>query len=314
MPPFNKALSCLLIAVPLFYGCLPVLGQNRQEFRVNIPPNKLIQGNVSRATTPSVSGLIDTSASRESSGMRSIGASTYKAWLEQSHPNLQVAISKGGSAQVLVVKGHWDNSGKILKKFDIPFEKIGSEEVASYNLSAVKVIIIDCQGKMNLAGKQKLRDFVMRGGSLLSTDWALDNCIAGAFPNFITWNKGTNKQATYDAVVVNPDPVLFNHAVTHAPWKLDLESHLIHINNPQVVKVLAVSEKLKSHDPDRLGALAVYFKFGRGSVLHMVGHFENNSPIPIGDMLPDPAPVIGIGLRQALACNFIAAALEGRNL
>lgn len=123
-----------------------------------------------------------------------------------------------------------------------------------------------------------------------------------------------NKQGTYDdAMVVNPDPVLFNRAVTHAPWKLDIESHLIHINNPQIVKVLAVSETLKRQDPDCIGALAVFFKFGRGSVLHMVGHFENNSPIPVGEMLPDPAPVIGIGLRQALAANFVAAALEGKN-
>lgn len=309
MPPFNKALSGLLLMISL---ALPAASQGRQEFRVNIPA-RVYEGNVSRATASSA--LIDTSTLRGQTGMRSVGADTYRAWIDQSHPQLQASIAKGASNQVLVVKGHWDNSGKVLKKFNIPFEKIGSEDVSRRDLSGVKIIIIDCQGKMDLAGKQKLRDFVMRGGCLLSTDWALDNCIAGAFPNTISWNKGMNKQGTYDdAMVVNPDPVLFNRAVTHAPWKLDIESHLIHINNPQIVKVLAVSETLKRQDPDCIGALAVFFKFGRGSVLHMVGHFENNSPIPVGDMLPDPAPVIGIGLRQALAANFVAAALEGKGL
>lgn len=311
MSPFNKALSCLLLA---FTFVLPASSQGRQEFRVNIPLNtgRVIEGNVSRATTNSA--LLDTSASRENTGMRSVGADAYKSWIEKSHPYLQSTISKGGANQVLVVKGHWDNSGKILKKLNIPFEKIGSEEVSGRDLNGVKIIIVDCQGKMDHTGKQKLRDFVMRGGYLLSTDWALDNCISGAFPNTISWNRGFNKQGTYnDAHVVNPDPVLFNNAVSHAPWKLDLDSHLIHINNPQTVKILAVSETLKGQDPDCIGALAVTFKFGRGNVLHMVGHFENNSPIPIGDMLPDPAPIIGIGLRQALAANFVAAALEGRN-
>ncbi len=311
MNPFQRVLISLL---PVLSLALPLQAQYRQEFKVKIAPERgnigVIEGNVSQAQVRST--ITDTSALRERTGARSVGADAYRAWIQQSHPHLQAAIAKGGPPQVLVVKGHWDNSGKILKKFDIPFEKIGMEQVANYNLSSVKVVIVDCQGKMDLAGKQKLRDFVMRGGSLMSTDWALDNCIQGAFPNFIAWNKGVNKQATYEAYVSDPDPALFNKTVSHAPWKLDLESHLVGIKNPQAVRVLAVSEQLKAHDPDRIGALAVYFRFGRGSVLHMVGHFENNSPIPLPDMLPDPAPIIGISLRQALAANYVASAIEGR--
>lgn len=311
MNQFQRALISLL---PVLSLASSAFAQYHQEFKVRIPPERsnmgVIEGNVSRAT--SLGTITNTANLQQRAGARNVGADAYRVWIEQSHPNLQAAIAKSGQPQVLVVKGHWDNSGKILKKFNIPFEKIGMEQVAGYNLASVKVVIVDCQGKMDLAGKQKLRDFVMRGGSLLSTDWALDNCIQGAFPNFIAWNKGVNKQATYDAQVVDPDPVLFNKTVSHAPWKLDLESHLVGIKNPQAVKVLASSEELKGHDPDRIGALAVYFRFGRGSVLHMVGHFENNSPIPLPDLLPDPAPIIGISLRQALAANYVASAIEGR--
>lgn len=307
---FQRAVTSLL---PVLIAS-PVLAQYHQEFKVRIPSTQgntgVIEGNVSHATN--LGTITNTADLRQRTGARTVGADAYRAWIEQSHPKLKAIIAKSAQPQVLVVKGHWDNSGKILKKFDIPFEKIGMEQVAGYDMSSVKVVIVDCQGKMDLAGKQKLRDFVMRGGSLMSTDWALDNCIQGAFPNFIAWNKGINKQATYDAQIVTPDPVLFNKTVSHAPWKLDLESHLVGIKNPQAVKILAASDELKAHDPDRLGALAVYFRFGRGSVLHMVGHFENNSPIPLPDMLPDPAPIIGISLRQALAANFVASAIESR--
>ncbi len=79
---------------------------------------------------------------------------------------------------------------------------------------------------------------------------------------------------------------------------------------PDVVKVLAVSRDLVSLDPDKQGILAVAFSFGKGKVLHMVGHFDNNSLPIFPNRLPDPAPVIGIGLRQALAANFVVAGLE----
>jgi len=67
---------------------------------------------------------------------------------------------------------------------------------------------------------------------------------------------------------------------------------------------------LSRDDPDRRGILAVTFTFGRGHVLHLVGHFDNNATLAFGNMLPDPAPEIGISLRQALAANFLVAGLS----
>jgi len=59
-----------------------------------------------------------------------------------------------------------------------------------------------------------------------------------------------------------------------------------------------------------MGALAVNFTFGRGQVLHLVGHFDNNAGFAFTNTLPQPATGIGISLRQALATNFLVDALS----
>src|SRR5947207_1577158 len=76
---------------------------------------------------------------------------------------------------------------------------------------------------------------------------------------------------------------------------------------PNVCHVLVRSRALVGEDPDRMGILAVEFSVGRGHVLHLVGHFDNDSGLGfVGpNSIPDSAPVIGISLRQALAANFI---------
>ncbi|HMO19720.1 MAG TPA: hypothetical protein PKC98_01990, partial [Candidatus Melainabacteria bacterium] len=85
-------------------------------------------------------------------------------------------------------------------------------------------------------------------------------------------------------------------------------------NDRSRVRVLIESRRLKEEDPDRAGVLAAVFGFGRGYVLHMAGHFDNNSGVPVRHRLPDPAPIIEIGLRQALAANFVVAGLTGERI
>jgi hypothetical protein len=73
------------------------------------------------------------------------------------------------------------------------------------------------------------------------------------------------------------------------------------------VQVLVRSRVLMQREPSQLGILALTFPYGEGQVLHLVGHFDNNADRAFNNALPDPAPIIGIGLRQAIAANFIMA-------
>jgi hypothetical protein len=258
-----------------------------------------------------IESLIETPLEAQKPRSESIPPQTFRAWLESSHPQFALNAAQNSQESVVCVKGRWDDSSKTLDKFQIPHMKVGSGKLASTNLANTRVVIVDCAGSINNAGKQKLRDFVMRGGYLLSTDWALDGFLTSTWPKSISWNKGTNRRDIVDATAFDTDPVLFKHAVTNAYWKLDQDSHLIHVEPGANVRILAISRQLVQDDPDRAGILAVVFPFGRGFVMHMTGHFDNNSKLALGNFLPDPAPRIGISLRQALAANFVVAGLEG---
>lgn len=238
----------------------------------------------------------------------------FQAWLAKAHPNLVLTGSISDMSPVVEVAGQWDKADKTLSKLGIPYRHVKERDIAPELLSTCKVLIINCAGDLKRDKLQAIRDFVSQGGYLLTTDWALDRMLAQTFPGYVSWNKGTNHKDIYDAEYLAPDSVLANNTVSSAFWKLDQASHTVRILKPGTVKVLVGSRQLAAEDPDHVGALALIFPFGKGYVLHMVGHFDNNAKIAIGNFLPDPAPSIGISLRQAIATNFIVAALEGKRL
>jgi len=267
--------------------------------------NSPIRGDVGWlvATPPVVSGAVS----------KTVPPELFKAWLEKAHPGLLLRVNNSPGS-VLEVKGRWDDSGRTLRALGIPYERIGSGELRDYRFENVKVLVINCAGTVPKESYQRIRDFVARGGYLLATDWALDNLVEKAFPGYIEYDRKKNEEAIYDAYVVNPDPVLFANAVTNAHWKMDEASHLLRVLKPGSVRVLARSRKLEHEDPGGQGVLAVVFPFGRGYVMHMTGHFDNNGFFKFTNSLPDPAPIIGISLRQALASNFVVAGVTGTRI
>lgn len=265
--------------------------------------------------TGKLSSMIDTTAlAGQQPHMSSIPPETFRAWLEKTHPQFALNASSLASQSVVVVKGHWDDSSRTLDKFQIPHERISTGELVNYPLDNTKVMIVDCPGELSRPACQKVRDFVARGGYLLSTDWAINNFLGNTFNQYVVWNNGSNRDSMYDATVCDADPTLFANTVTNAYWKLDPDCHLMHVVDKDAVRVLVTSRKLCRDDPDRQGILAVEFPFGRGYVMHIAGHFDNNSKIPFSNFLPDPAPVIGISLRQAMSANFVVAGLEGQRI
>jgi hypothetical protein len=205
------------------------------------------------------------------------------------------------------------NSSKTLRSLGIPFKQIRGGDLEDMALTNVKVMVVNCPGRVPRESLQKIRDFVARGGYLLSTDWSSDNLIEKAFPGYIQWDRHSNRDSVYDAELVSSDSPVFVRTVSNATWKMDVDSHMIRKLRDDV-RVLAVSRQLASEDATCGGILAVLFPFGRGYVMHMVAHFDNNTILPFRNMLADPAPVIGISLRQALAANFVVAGLTGERL
>lgn len=234
--------------------------------------------------------------------------STFKAWLERNHPGQAALFSKN---TIIEIKGRWDDCGHVIHSFGLPATRISPNNIAGTDLSKTRILVVNCGAELNEANLAAVRHFVQSGGYLLTTDWALDSCVQKAFPGYVEWNGGYTENSVVDAVVVDRDPILLAGVPRVAHWKLEDKSQLVKVVRSRGVQVLARSRFLMQQDPSNLGILALTFPFGAGRVLHLVGHFDNNADRASNAVLPDPAPIIGIGLRQAIAANFITAALQG---
>lgn len=230
----------------------------------------------------------------------------FCSWLQSTHPDLKITSKN----LVIEVKGKWDDASHALRSFGIPHTRANTGKVLESLLSGARVLVLSCAGWIPDQLLTPINKFVENGGYLITTDWALDGCLNRAFPGFVEWNGGYSSKGVVDAVVVAQDSRLFVGAVPYAHWKLDAKCQTIKVLKPKMVHVLVRSRQLMREDPDNLGILALTFKYGKGHVLHLVGHFDNNSDQAFVNALPDPAPGINISLRQALAANFLITALK----
>src|SRR6185369_13580905 len=156
---------------------------------------------------------------------------------------------------------------------------------------------------------QILKKFVLNGGYLITTDWSLENCTQRAFPGILEWNGGYSGSFLADATSMYPDSPYCKNVPTQAFWKLDNKCQTVRVRRRDMVKPLVRSRYLLQDDPDQIGILACTFDYGKGKVLHVVGHFDNNSDLAFNNALPDPS-AIGISMRQAIMANFIVEGLE----
>lgn len=241
----------------------------------------------------------------------SVAPSVFKAWLEKTHPEINSILKNLSKGAVVEVQGRWDNSGHVLSSFGIPHVRVSTSRLTKSDLSQTKILVVDCAGELDEPAAERVRKFVHDGGYLLTTDWALDGCLHKAIPNFVEWNGGytdSTQARIVDAFAPDPNHSLLAGAVSHAHWKLDKKSQTMLVRNADEVEVLARVGRHHQLDSGAL-ALAATFRYGKGRALHLVGHFDNNSDRAFNNLLPDPAPGIGISLRQAIAGNFVAEAL-----
>lgn len=243
----------------------------------------------------------------------------FKDFIRKNHPDFQLDAQKNGAATILVVRGQWDDSSKPLKSFGLKCDQVKTRELSEAPLDRFKVLIIDCAGLVRPDSVEKIRLFVERGGYLLTTDWSLQNVLEAAFPGFIQWNGDNTDGVTTDAFIMEPDsPLIAGLSGRRYTWKLDRMSQCVRILSPGKVHMLARSSRLSQGDPQLhvigdpflAGGLALEFSYGKGKVLHLVGHFDNCSNSFHPFLLPDPTPEAGISLRQVLSANFILEALK----
>jgi hypothetical protein len=236
-----------------------------------------------------------------------VSSGTFHDWLNSTHQDLSANIARAGKTSIVELKGQWDDAGHALHNFGLPYTRISPDSLSKFPIDQARIIVVDCGCNLTNQAEQTIRGFVANGGYLLTTDWALDACLTRCFPGYVEWNGGYTDGSVVDAHIVSGSDITAG-AVSPAYWKIEKRSQFVRRISPHV-EVLARSRMLSRQDPDQLGILAVTFQYGKGRVLHLVGHFDNNSDGSFNNVLLDPSPGIVVSMRQALAANFVANAI-----
>jgi hypothetical protein len=217
---------------------------------------------------------------------------------------------RGG--EVLITLGQYDRVQQVLDHLQLPYQTLPCAVVENLPLRADQVLIINCPGQFSPAGLEAIRRFVARGGSLITTDWALETTVQRAFPGTIEYTG----HATADDVVpvswVHPDHP-FTRGVEVSgqtiSWWLEGSSYPIRILD-QRVTVLVRSEQMgKRYGED---PLVVTFDYGEGTVVHLTSHYYLQRSQ--GDKAAKAAGPVQNELGQQIAAQAAAGGLSGAQL
>jgi pSer/pThr/pTyr-binding forkhead associated (FHA) protein len=209
---------------------------------------------------------------------------------------------------VKVVAGDYDKCANVMTALGLQHGTLTAEDVAkSLPTQDVRVIFYDCTGRAPPKQTvEHIQRWVKEGGFLFTSDWGVDNVIDKAFPGYLKVMKTESGRQ-----VMTPDTTI---TFTVAPgkhvllaglppeaeksrWWLEESSILFTIGRPEDVEVLAVSSELETRYGSKF--VAVTFPFGKGRVVHALGH-----------MFQREGNLRGAYAMQRLLLNFLYQAIR----
>ena len=195
----------------------------------------------------------------------------------EQHPADLARLDRLTADKVAVYSGTFDRVEKVLQYLQVP----AAMDPDPRKIKA-SIAFVNCSGSYGDELIEGLRDRVTAGTWLVSSDWALGNFLARAFPNTVR----AGGRATDDEVIsVEPSlDSLWSEVVVlgaDPQWWLEGSSHPIEILDRELVTVEAASHELLV----KYGApvVAVRFPWGRGRVFHVISHFwckRSRTPAP----------------------------------
>lgn len=200
---------------------------------------------------------------------------------------IQAVEEKG---RMLVLDSNWDKPFTVLKfaygNIDNGFT---NQLFTKFSPDDYDFIVIGCSAG-DLPQKEKLAAYVKNGGWILTTDWALETIVTPVFPGTIYFNKD-EMQITADTVVpcqivqpmhpfligvvdslanIKDESDIETQGTPDFSWWLEGQSYPIRILDPSRVEVLIESKSIKENWGE--APVFVYFKWGKGVVLHFISH------------------------------------------
>ena len=201
-----------------------------------------------------------------------------------------LAVEKHG--KILAVNGRYEKPKKVIEHMYASLKNVIREkEIIKEDLSQYDVVLIGCPGSdIPYASHPKVRDFVMNGGWLITTDWALRSIIENIFPGYIRWNQAKTADAVVACQIIEPNHPFLDGVLTEIQqskwqkqtakntkksefrWWLETRSFPIQIVNHQAVRVLIGSWEIQNKWGE--SPVLVEFDYGKkgGRIIHMISH------------------------------------------
>jgi hypothetical protein len=232
-----------------------------------------------------------------------------------------IGVDRGGPGEalrtlstedVLVIEGAWDHQERVLDELKIPYKLMSPYDERIADGSAFKrprFLFWNCGDKINerhiMRLAPRVRAFVERGGYLFTSDWALDNVLRPAFPGYVDTD-GTKAPLPEMVIEIAPTRAGAKHPLLEGvfadgiagKWWLERASHDIIVRKTTEVTVLVESPQLREIQA-RTSTMAFTFGFGKGRVLHILGHYDQ-----------EQGNLAGTIAAQRIALNFVMLGLK----
>ncbi len=197
-----------------------------------------------------------------------------KTKLRKENPELADALESVKKSNVIVVSGEYDKCELILDMAEIPYSLVSTSFMENLTLSPHQILFINCPGYLGDKALSNIKKFVVEGGLLITTDWALTSVIEKNFPETIIYNKNPTSDDVVKIQVKDSTNSIVSDFLkldSEPMWWLEGSSYPIKIINPEQVRVLIYSDELKEKYGE--SPVIVEFNWYEGKVIHMISHF-----------------------------------------
>jgi hypothetical protein len=220
------------------------------------------------------------------------------------------ALKQLAAEEVLVVTGEFDHQENVLRDLGIPHTLISPYDPRLMKGEAFdqpRFVFWNCGAAVNARYASRLgvrvKAFVDGGGFLFTSDWALDNVLKPSFPGYV--EPGSGPDLPKMVLDIAPTTAGVGHALLEGVfqpglvgrWWLEQQSHEIVIKKPREVTVLIEGPALRDLH-GRSPAMAITFSSGKGRVLHVMGHYDQ-----------EEGNIAGTVAVQRIALNFVLMGL-----
>ena len=200
------------------------------------------------------------------------------------------AVEKHG--KILAVSGKYEKPKKVIEyMYASQKEVIKEKEIMKVDLSQYDVLLIGCPGSdIPYSAHPKVKNFVVNGGWLITTDWAIRSIVENIFPGYIRWNGAKTADAVVACQILEPNHPFLEGVINEIQqskwekqaskntkkkefrWWLETRSFPIQIINHQAVKVLIGSWEIQNKWGE--APVLVEFDYGKtgGKIIHMISH------------------------------------------